>query len=142
MRASGQADPHLRSRRGGVQKDLDPPGALPGGPLEAAIRLQIREDRLDVFAGTQAVDPMIGAAAGVEVVRERADLDVIGAAALGTDPEGAEQPLPRLEGLDRDGLLERPPAPLFDLLGIGGAPALKTGLRDDLLRPDPSLPCH
>jgi hypothetical protein len=55
------------------------------------------------------------------------DLDVMGAAALGTDPEGAEQPLPRLEGLDRGGLRDRSPAPLFDLLAIGGAPALRTG---------------
>jgi hypothetical protein len=65
--------------------------------------------------------------AQVEAVRERVDLDVMGAAALGTDPEGAAQPLPRLEGLDRDGLLDPSPAPLFDLLGIGGAPALRTG---------------
>jgi hypothetical protein len=81
--------------------------------------------------------------AQVEAVRERVDLDVMGAAALGTDPEGAEQPLPRLEGLDCGGLLDCSPAPLFDLLGIGGAPALRTGrLRRDLARPDPSLPIH
>jgi hypothetical protein len=76
-----------------------------------------------MLAGAQAVDTVIGAAAGIQRLVERSYLHVIAAARCGPHPERAEMPLGRVERLGADDFGAATPAPPLDFFLVAGTPA-------------------
>jgi hypothetical protein len=71
-----------------IQKDFDVWATRTGCLLERALATVLKplQCRLDVFAGAQAVDAVVGAVAAVDGFRKRANLHMIGLSAAGAGP--------------------------------------------------------
>ena len=110
---------------GARQEQFDPRRSRPLRRLEGARPAlpQLRQHAFHMLAGTQAVDPVVGAAARVQRLIERADLHIIHAAAGGPDTEAAEVRQVALQRLDLADLGSATPTPPLDLLGVARQPA-------------------
>ena len=136
-RPAGRGPNDCRTRRvAAVEKNLQARAARCGHIVfEARLRhdverphilpAQRREHALDMFAGAQTIDAMIDAAAGIDMLFEAADLDLIIAATFRADAKRAEDRLLGLQRLDRSNFRAPAPAAQRDFILVGGAPALR-----------------
>jgi len=112
-----------------AQVKLHPLGPAGGGLAQRAhaAAAQARQHALHVLAGSQAIDPVVGAAAAVRDSLEVANLHFIGAAALRAHAKEAEDRVLGLQRLDGDNLGATAPAPQLELLLVAGVPPLSRG---------------
>jgi hypothetical protein len=89
------------------------------------VRAETVKDALDVLARAKTVQPKIMASARILAAPQGTDLDDVVAAAVRSNPIGAEERLLRFEGLDIDDLGLPTPPPTIDLVGVGAQPALE-----------------
>ena len=84
---------------------------------------QLHQCRLDMLAGTQAIDTVIRAVAAVAWLCQRANLYPVALLIFGLDPIEAEKLILRGQGFDLEYFRRSAPAAAFDLIGITGGPA-------------------
>ena len=123
-----------------IQKNLDEGAAGTDRLMKGALApvLEPEQCRLDVLAGSQAIDAVVGAVATVDRFGKRAYLDTIALSFAGVDPIATKKPGIRRLGFDPKGFIEAPQMAAFDFIGVTGGPA---GWPGPLLRVFPLLLC-
>jgi hypothetical protein len=108
-----------------IQKNFDVWATTAGGFFKSALApvLETVQRCLDMLAGAQAVDALVGTVAAVDGFRKRANLDAIGLPAVGMGLKGTEKNIPRRLWLNPDCFIEATPTAAFNLIGITGEPA-------------------
>jgi hypothetical protein len=90
--------------------------------------LEPEQCRLDMLAGSQAIDAVVGAVAAVDGFGKRAYLDTIVLPFAGAGPEATEKTGILRFGFDLDGFIEAPQTAAFDFIGVTRGPAGRPGL--------------
>jgi hypothetical protein len=108
-----------------IQKDFDVWAARAGCFAESAFApvLKSMQRCLDMLAGAQAVNAVIGTVAAIDWLRKRANLNTIGLSCIGVDPINAEKNIFRRLGFDPDWFVDATQAAAFDFIGVTGKPA-------------------
>jgi hypothetical protein len=108
-----------------IQKNLDKGAAGIDRLMKGALApvLEPEQCRLDVLAGSQAIDAVVGAVAAVDGFGKRAYLDTIALSFAGVDPIATKKSGIRRLGFDPKGFIEAPQAAAFDFIGVTGGPA-------------------
>jgi len=118
-----------------VQKDFNVGATFIGRVLEGALApvVEPEERRLDMFAGAQAVDAVIGAVTAVDGFSQRTDFDTIHLPAIGMDPVVTEKSVVPRQGFNPEGFIDPARTTSFYLIGITCEPTRWLGLSMNIL---------
>jgi len=107
-----------------IQKNLDVWAAPAGCFLESALApvLEPVQCRLDMLAGAQTVNTVVGAVAAVDLFGKRANLDAINLSAAGVGPIATKKIINLRLGFDPDFFIDAAQTTTFDFIGVTGEP--------------------
>jgi hypothetical protein len=108
-----------------IQKNFDVWAARAGCFAESTLAPVLKPVQrcLDMLAGAQAVNAVIGTVAAIGWLRKRANLNMIGLSCIGVDPINTEKDIFRSLGFNPDWFVDATQAATFDFIGVTGKPA-------------------